>query len=324
MMGILRVNVYAQPTSEPVSLYELKLQLSQSSGTLVDNTTLYTSISAVSHPITTGYTLLGTAIDVLGHSAVCYVSPTSVGTGGTVDVRISECDTETGTYTPWASSAFTQISAAAGNTTTRQEQAYTGAKRWIRLEAKTLVAACVFGCEIMVYEPITTEDTMMLEDIETARREVESDLGRKIISQTIDYYPQYWPADDRIKLPFGNLVSVTSISYKDTAGTETTMVAGTDYLVETNGEQPGFIVLPYSETWPSSELYPSNPIKIRYIAGWTSASVVPSNIKRAIKNRAVNLYMNRGDDIVGQTVVTDKTYNRILNSCSRLYDCDFL
>ena len=323
-MSALKVQIYVQPSTEPVTLDELKTQLNQVSGTLISNTTLYTSISAISHPITTGFTLLGSSIDVLGHSAVCYVSPTSVGASGTVDVRISECDTETGTYTPWASSAFTQISAAAGNTTTRQELAYTGTKRWIRLEAKTLVAACVFGCEIMVYEPVTTEDTMMLEDITTARLEVENDLGRKIISQTIDYYPANWPDDDRIKLPFGNLSSVVSVSWRDTTGVETTLTPTTDYLVETNGEQCGFIVLPYSETWPSGELFPSNPIKIRYIAGWASSSVVPSNIKRAIKNRAVNLYMNRGDDVVGQQVTVDKTYQRIINSCSRLSDMDFL
>jgi len=323
-MGILKTSIYVQPATEPVSLSELKTQLNQNSGTLVDNTTLYTSISAISHPITVGYTLLGTAIDVLGHSAVCYVSPTSVGAGGTVDVRITECDTIAGAYTPWAGSAFVQISAAAGNTTTRQEQAYTGTKAYIRLESKTLVAACVFGCEIMVYEPVTTEDSMMLEDITTARLEVENDLGRKLISQTIDYYPSDWPKDDRIKIPYGNLISVTSVSWKNTAGTETTLTPTTDYLVETNGEQCGFVVLPWSTSWPSGSLYPSNPIKIRFVCGWASASAVPSNIKRAIKNRAVNLYMNRGDDIVGQTVHEDVTYRRVLNSCNRLHDNDFL
>lgn len=390
----MRISVYVAPTTEPVLLSEVKTQLSQDSGTLVDNTTLYTSTPNTSHPVVTAYTLLGTGIDVLGKSSIVYLTPTNNGTEATVDCKIQEADVLAGPYNDWTGGAFTQVTES--NDTVVQEKQYTGSKQYIRTASKTLAAACEFGTSIMVWNAVTTEDDMMTEDITTARLEVENDLSRKIISQTIDYYPQSWPDDDRIKLPFGNLqslisltivdssciesdgtyaliftgtnatsatgtytivsnvitavtltfggtgyittptvvtqggdgsitASMVSVKWKDTDGTETTLTVGTDYLVETNGEQCGFIVLPYSGSWPTSTLYPSNPITIRFICGWTNAAAVPKNIKRAIKNRAVNLYMNRGDDITGNIQVTiDKTYTRLVGNASRLFDMDFL
>lgn len=394
--------VYTEPAVEPVSLSELKLQLNNDSGSIADNSTLYSSIAAGSYPIdyelltldvapattwavgdtitgqtstktcivvtvittktyivksrsgsftlgeivgvtgtaakladqgaayptfttalNSGYLVLGTAIDVLGHNAVVYLTPVNNGAGGTVDVKIQEADTSTGSFTDWSGGSFTQVTEA--NDTVIQEKQYTGTKQWIRVVGKVLVAACEFGSSIMVWEPVSTEDSMLLEDITTARKDVENDTGRKIITQTIDMYINDWPVGDRIKLPYGNLQSVTSVSWKDTAGTETTLIAGTDYLVETNGDQCGFIVLPYQGSWPTGTLHPSNPITIRFVCGYGLAADVPTNIKRAIKSRCVNYYMNRGDDVVGyNTTNYDITYGRLINNIGRLHDMDFL
>ena len=67
------------------------------------------------------------------------------------------------------------------NDTVQQEITYTGTKTYIRVVAKPLVAASEFGADIMVWEPLSSEDTMMLEDIETARRDVENDTRRAIL-----------------------------------------------------------------------------------------------------------------------------------------------
>ena len=389
-----------EPTEEPVSVSDLKLQLNVDSNSIVDNTTLYQSLPAGSYPITyelmtldvapatawavgdtitgqtssqtcivvtvittktfiiksrsgaftlgeivgvtgvagkladqgaanptfsttynTGYLALGTAVDVLGHNAVVYLVPVNNGIGGTVDCKIQEADVSTGPFTDWSGGGFTQVTES--NDTAVQEKQYTGVKQYIRTVAKTLVAACEFGTSIMVWEPVSAEDSMLLEDIQTARRDVENDLGRKIMSQTWDYCPKCWPDGDRIKIPFGNLQLISYITYKDSAGTTTTLTVDTDYLVELNGLQCGFVVLPYQGSWPSSELWPSNPITIRFICGYSTTADVPTNIKRAVKSRAVNYYMNRGDDVVGQVVTSDKTYERLLNSCGRLFDMDF-
>ena len=269
-----------------------------------------------------GFMALGTPVEVLGHTSVVYLTPVNNGSGGLVDVKIQESDVITGPYTDCSTGAFTQVTEA--NDTIIQEIAYTGAKKYIRTVAKTLVAACEFGTSIMVWEPNVSDDDFLNELITTGRISVENDTGKKIMEQTWNYYPQRWPRGDRIKIPFGNITSIESFTYKNSAGTTTTLVEDTDFLVETNGTQCGFVVLPYQGSWPSVELWPSNPITIQFICGYETQTEVPITIKQAIKRQCVNLYANRGDDVVGQVVTSDKTYGRLINLCGKLWDMDFL
>ena len=264
-----------------------------------------------------GYMALSTGIDVLGYTAVVYLTPVNNGTDGTVDVKIQEADVLAGPYTDWSTGGFTTVTEA--NDTVIQEKSYTGTKQYIRTVAKTLVAACTFGTSIMVWEPELSSDDFLNEIRVTAREYVEQYTSRQIMTATWDYCLKGWPAGNSITLPFGCLQSVTSISWKSTDGTVTTLVENTDYLVESNGDQCGKIVLPYGYSWPSGELYPSNPITIRYVCGWTTAAAVPSRIKSAIKRVCVNLYANRGDDVIGQSVTYDKTVDRLLSN-ARLWD----
>lgn len=271
-----------------------------------------------------GYMALGTAIDVLGYTAVVYLTPVNNGAGGTADVKIQEADVSTGPFTDWSTGAFTQVTEA--NDTTIQEKAYTGTKQYIRTVAKTLVAACEFGTSIMVWQPNVSDDDLLNDKISAARMEVEKDTNRKLITQTWDYCPQKWPDGDRIKIPFGNLQSVTSVKWKDSAGTETTLVANTDYVVVPNGNQCGFVGLPYQGSWPSGTLYPFNPITIRFTCGYgATAASVPISARQAIRAKAVNLYLNNGDDSVGvNTTNYDKTYAGFITVVGRLRDLDFL
>jgi len=167
------------------------------------------------------------------------------------------------------------------------------------------------------------EDEYLEGLIKTAREQVEDWTGRQIMTATWDYSIPGWPRSNFIKLPGGNLQTVTSIVWLDTDGVSTTLVVGTDYLVETNGPGIGRIVLPFSVTWPSWTLYPSNPITIRYVSGWATVDLVPYQIKAAIKMLCAKLYESRGEDQVGNiTVVEDQTAQRLLYS-QRLWD-DFI
>lgn len=169
-------------------------------------------------------------------------------------------------------------------------------------------------------DPDDLDEDEYLEDlIKAAREHVEHITGRSIMTQTWDYYLPGWPTNDFIKLPYGNLVSVTSVAWKDSAGTSATLVVTTDYLVETNGEELGKIVLPYSVTWPSGTLYPSNPISIRYICGWASAALVPFKIKAAVKMLCAKWYESRGEDTLAVSVREDPTVGALLASY-RIWD----
>jgi uncharacterized phiE125 gp8 family phage protein len=311
-----------EPALEPVTIAELRTALNIDSGTMATDSTLYTSITAGSHGVVAAYTLLGTAINVLGHTTVVYLTPVNNGAGATVDCKIQECDTSSGTWTDWATGAFTQVTES--NDTTIQEKSYTGIKAYIRTVAKTLVNNCEFGTSIMVWEPNVSDDDELNELIKDGRLSVENDTSKKIMQQSWDYCPKHWPCGNKIKLPFGNLTSVASVKWKATDGTETTLVENTDYVVVLNGSQCGYIGLLYGGTWPSGTLYPHNPITIRYTCGWATQAEVPKCFLQAIKKHCVNNYANRGDDVVGQTVSEDKTYHRLINICGRLYDMDFL
>lgn len=173
---------------------------------------------------------------------------------------------------------------------------------------------------LRIENSVTDEDNLLDSIIKASREHVEDITGRYLLTQTWDYSIQDWPDSGFIKLPGGKLQSVTSVKWKDTDGASTTLTLTTDYLVETNGEQCGRIVLPYGGSWPTGSLYPSNPITIQFKAGWTTAALVPYQIKSAIKLICADLYSNRESQIVsGQIYQINKTVKNLLAS-KKLWD----
>lgn len=309
----MKATLYIAPTSEPITLSELKAHLRIDSGSFASNVDSTQSIAPGSHVIANDYTThVGASVDVLGYSALVLLESGTNGATGTVDVKIQESDDNL-TFTDWTGGAFTQVTTATDNAT--YEKAYTGTKRYIRTVARVLLAACEFGTSIVRNRCITTEDDLLNAIIMAAREHVEDITGRALMTQTWDYYLDAFPCGNSIELPFGNLQSVASVKYKDTDGTETTLTEGTDYLVEGNGEGKGRLVLPYGCTWPSVTPYPSNPITIRFVCGYVSAVAVPFRVKAALLMICSDLYENRES----QTVSTagyqqNKTVDALLAS----------
>ena len=161
---------------------------------------------------------------------------------------------------------------------------------------------------------LEVEGDDLADAVKDGRETVENMTGRALLTQTYDYYLDAFPADDFIKIPFGSLATVTHIKYTDSDGTQTTMVVTTEYLVETNGEQCGRIVLPYGVSWPSFTAYPTHPIVIRFTCGWTTAALVPKTIKRAVKFAAEDSYYHGDRSDVLMPII-----KRLLASY-RLYD----
>jgi len=277
------------PTIEPITLAELKGHLRLDSETFDGNLTITQSLAYGSKAIANNYTThVGTGVSVIGKQAEVLLHCGTNAATGTNDTRIEESDQLATGYTAWTGGAFTQVTTA--NDNADYKLAYTGTKQYIRTASKVLLAACEFGTSILVNAATTAEDDDLTDLIKDGREEVEKFTHRAILTQTWDYFLPGWPTANYILLPKGNLASVTSVKWKDTDGTETTLTLTTDYLVETNGELCGKIVLPYGETWPSDTLYPSNPISIRFVCGWTTAALVPREIKRAVKFAAEDFY----------------------------------
>jgi len=282
----MQLNLITAPTVEPLTLAELKGHLRLDSETLAGNIESTQSIAPGSHTTTVGYALVGTGVSVAGKQAIVFLESGTNTATGTVDVKIQEYNGTT--WADWTGGAFTQVTTANDNAT--YEKAYTGTASQIRVVAQVLLAACEFGVSILVNSAVTSEDDDLTDLITDARERVEAHTCRVLLTQAWDYSINQFPSENFIRIPFGNLQTVTSVVYKDDAGTATTMTASTDYLVETNKDQHGKIVLPYGTSWPSTTLYPSNPITIRFTCGWTTAALVPKAIKRAVKFAAEDAY----------------------------------
>ncbi|HOD72239.1 MAG TPA: hypothetical protein PKO27_14500, partial [Deltaproteobacteria bacterium] len=186
------------PTIEPITLNELKLHLRLDSGSFADSITSTQSIAPGRHAITEGYALLGSAVDVLGKSAVVTLKAGTNGEDGTVDIKIQESDDST-TWTDWTGGAFTQVTEANDNAT--YEKAYTGTKQYIRAVGQVLLAACEFGVDILTESATLAEDDLLGDILTTAREHVEDITGRAILTQTWDAYLSEWPDGDHIILP---------------------------------------------------------------------------------------------------------------------------
>jgi hypothetical protein len=170
-------------------------------------------------------------------------------------------------------------------------------------------------------EASTVEDDDLAVFITAAREFVEAFTHRQLITATWDLFLDWWYAHDdpryqsgypyegygsgnwhsRIKLPFGELQSVTWVKWMDINGNSTTMTPSTDYLVDV-GKEPGAVFLPFGKIWPVGPLYPSSPINIRFVCGYGAAGdTVPQSLRTAIKMIAADFHENREGQVLEQS-----------------------
>lgn len=152
---------------------------------------------------------------------------------------------------------------------------------------------------------IDDDDDLITSLISAATGHVESATARALVSRTLDYYMPAFPSGCKaqvIVLPASPLVSVTSLTYTDSAATtHTWTVSGTNLLNELGTinahidavNAPPRLVLAYSQVWPSNVLRTMNAIKIRAVFGYGAATDVPQWAKQAILLLVGTWYMQR-------------------------------
>lgn len=168
---------------------------------------------------------------------------------------------------------------------------------------------------LRIDESYTDEDDDILDWIKSARLKAEKHTGRSLGTKTLELISDKFPAVDYIEIPKGPVQSVTSIIYTDKEEAEHTF--GSDNYVTNLDIVTPIIKLKHGKSWPSDTLYPTGAIRIRYVAGYT---VIPSDIKSAIKLEVGDFYINREN-------VTEKQQYEILNSSKKLlnsYRLEFL
>lgn len=164
----------------------------------------------------------------------------------------------------------------------------------------------------------TDEDTYITTLITVARRWCENYTGRSFISQQWDLFLSCFPSCGEIRLPRPDLLSISTFTYRDSAGTATSwtvsgdpssrdLVSGSTTMahIDTSSE-PGRIVLAYGQSWPTATLRTASPIAIRYTAGYgTTEASVPDDLKHAILLIVGAHFNNREAVVIGDKAAID-------------------
>lgn len=138
------------------------------------------------------------------------------------------------------------------------------------------------------------EDSFIGSLLAAAREEVETYLNRQLMTATWDLYLDYFPCGRVLLLPKNPVQSVTSITYTDTAGNAQTF-SSASYSSDVYSE-PARIVLKDTYSWPSVLSVP-NVVKVRFVAGYTSALLVPGKIKAALLLMLERLWKRDGEGL---------------------------
>lgn len=166
--------------------------------------------------------------------------------------------------------------------------------------------------ELKTYLKVDEEDTLeddLIGSLNTAaRRRVESEVRRAMITQTFDQVMEDAPCESYVELDRSPLVSIVSIkSYSDTDLTDTggTALSSTGFYVDTANE-PGRVVLTNGQIWPTVTRN-ANGFIVRFNAGYSSGSSgVPENLKTATKALVAYWYERRGDEPVDDATMQQR------------------
>jgi uncharacterized phiE125 gp8 family phage protein len=182
--------------------------------------------------------------------------------------------------------------------------------RWTLVTPPTVEPATIEELKAHLYIDHNADDALLAIYLAAARATVEEVTWRAILPQTWDLYLDAWPADGVIVLPRPPLASVTSVTYRDDENVTSTVSASV-YEVDTASE-PGRVLLAAGQSWPSATLAASGAIRVRFVAGWASAAVVPPMIKAATLLLAGEAYLVR-EAVSERSLSTSPGVQRLLN-----------
>lgn len=155
-----------------------------------------------------------------------------------------------------------------------------------------------------------TETPVNLDDLKLRLRITDNDFDSAlmdILNGAVDYCQEYqwaqyvtatfverfdcFPCEIRPKkCP---LLSVTSLTYVDTAGATQTLTQNTDYTVDIYSK-PGRIIPAFNKSWPATRGF-INDVVLTYTAGYGAATDVPDDAKQAVTLKAMQAYQSCDD-----------------------------
>lgn len=133
--------------------------------------------------------------------------------------------------------------------------------------------------QLGILEEDDSQHALISRRITEARQWAEDYMQRALITQTLEVRLDKFPSG-KIELPFPNLLTVVSVKYIDTAGTEITF-SSASYVVDTYSHL-GLVRPAFDVVWPDTrdELA---AVRIQYTCGYgTTAASVPALLREAL------------------------------------------
>jgi len=290
------------PAVEPLTLSQVKeyLKISDyadtSAGLLIAPSILITT--------RTPGTVNGTSVDVLGYTATLELNIGTILTDGTLNVKIQDSP-DNATWTDWYS--FTQVTPANDEQTLKYQ--YTGDNKYIRVVGVLAIANGEYAVNVILNQGYTSEDTYLTSLITAAREYCEDFQGRAYITQSWELALPYFPSE--IEIPKGNLITVDSITYKNSAGITTPLTVAIDYITSIRGIV-GRVVPTYGKSWPSFTPFPLDAVIVTFTCGYGAAADVPEKVIQAMKLLIAHWYENRAP--LSRTMVVQKELSFTLSA----------
>jgi len=144
------------------------------------------------------------------------------------------------------------------------------------------------------------EDNQITTMMYAATALIEKYLNRGLITQTWQIVVSRYPLCNNIKLLYGPIQSITSVTSNLSDGTQSIM-PNTDYIL-TGKDQSPRVTLGYSKVWPTATLQPRDGVVIEYITGFGDvADDVPVNIRQGLLATIASMYEDRetGSELSG-------------------------
>lgn len=163
---------------------------------------------------------------------------------------------------------------------------------------------------LRIHDDDTTQDAMLLLLITAARERAEAITRRALARRTFELRLDAFPADEvwpetgtsgpgRIWIPNPPLVSVESITYATGDGDVAMTGSPQEFTVDLGGDiLPGRVWPLQGDSWPSAVETPG-AIRIRYTAGYATASKMPQRLRHWIQARVSTWYEFREQIVQG-------------------------
>lgn len=142
----------------------------------------------------------------------------------------------------------------------------------------------------------TDEDTLITAMIVAATEAAEHATGRVLMAQTWEAgFDSFADAMELTRVP---VLSITSLTYIDAVGVLQTLSSSLYTLAQ---DDSGFaqITPVYGSTWPILR-GDMDGVKVRFVAGYESAALVPQSIKSWILLHCGTTYENRESEVIKQ------------------------